>query len=269
MEINEEKNMKRTFDNSSYKERFQFQLKVNDNIICQRYFKIPLFNKESLTSNELFETLGGYRGKQQESLEYFGDPDKYLGVVQMIKRDLESKSRVYLWNVLDNKVKLTGFAKNSDGSLVNEETHVSFEAKEFDETEFVQPGEVTFKFSFMVDEEPVYEEIWDGSQYPKYVRNSVDITNGYSKYPMVQLMNHGKKDLVVEIIKKICDVCSNVDAETNKNYTKFTRFGVDDMFAKASGMNANKTVKYSYTNSNRDYINGWRMYCLKKYGNVR
>ena len=33
-------------DNEAYKERFQFLLWVNDNIICQRYFKINGFNND-------------------------------------------------------------------------------------------------------------------------------------------------------------------------------------------------------------------------------
>lgn len=244
-----EKNYRKV-DNSSYRERFQFQLLVNDNIICQRYFKIPRFNSDSLISGELFDTL--------------------RSVVDSIKKDLVSKSRVYLYNIMESKTKLTGFASKlqkydeakKTGAddltirhiLLNDEdddTYVTNPAKQWDETEFVNEGEVTFKFMFMVDDKPVYSEIWDGSQYPKYVRNSVDITNSRSQYPMVQLMNNGKQDLAVATINKICHVCSNADSETEHKYTKSVRYG---------------DKKYSFSPYNRDFVNGWRNYCFKKYG---
>ena len=50
MEEKEIKKEQRTIDNASYKERFQFMLSINDNIICQRYFRINGFNAESLES---------------------------------------------------------------------------------------------------------------------------------------------------------------------------------------------------------------------------
>ena len=103
-------------DNSNYRERFQFVVRVNDNIICQRYFKINRFNNDCLTSRELFETLDGYRGKSQENFEYLSKDDSELGVVQLIQRDLESKSRIYTWATAICKTKMTGFIKNEDGT---------------------------------------------------------------------------------------------------------------------------------------------------------
>lgn len=270
--MDDNKKTQRKVDNSNYLERFQFQLKVNDNIICQRYFKINHFNSDSLTSRELFETLGGYRGPRQERIEYFGDSDDNCGVVQLIKRDLESKSRVYTWCMNDNTVKMTGFAKDEYGNSVNEDSYVTYKPKDFDETEFVKPWEVTFKFIFMVDDRVIYEEIWDGSHYPKYVRNSVDIINAKSNYPMVQLMNLGKDDLVVEIIKRICAVCSNDEGET-KQYTKSERYTNDSAFIDSTVASGNNNVrddrKYTYSVYNREYVNSWRVYCGKKYGNIR
>ena len=42
---------------TDYKEPYEFRLLLGDNIICQRYFKIPNFNPASLNSTELTETL--------------------------------------------------------------------------------------------------------------------------------------------------------------------------------------------------------------------
>ena len=40
-------------DNVAYKSKFQFLIWVNDNVICQRYFKINGFNEESVTRKSL------------------------------------------------------------------------------------------------------------------------------------------------------------------------------------------------------------------------
>jgi hypothetical protein len=261
-----EENVKKV-DNSSYHERFQFQLLTNDNIICQRYFKIPKFNSESLVSEELYDTL-----------DY---------VVSLVQNDLISKSRIYLSNIYEQKTKLTGFASkqkalkeakenNADESVIrdillrteDDETFVLNDIKEWDEQEFVEYGDITFKFKFMVDDREVYVRIWDGSKYPKYVRNSVDITNAKSYYPMIQLMNSGKNDLVVETINKICNICSYTENDESIDYTKSSIYGVDKQFAKVSNINKNTQKKYSFSIYDKEYINSWRIYCNKKYGKI-
>lgn len=261
----------RKVDNSSYREKFQFQLKVNDNIICQRYFKVMHFNNDSLNSRELFKTL-----------------DR---CVRLIQNDLTSKSRVYMWNVSGGSCKLTGFAKDENGNPINQVECIDIPPKEWDENEFVNPWDVTFNFQFLVDDNIVYSRIWDGSQYPKYVRNSVDITNSRSQYAMVQIMNHGREDLAVDIIKRICEACSNEeDDDKPRQYTKNERYTVDDVFEKATkkggepnnwdGDNilASERIefygtedegkKYAFTAYNREYVNMWRMYCISKYGPI-
>ena len=264
METKEKTYVKRV-DNNAYRERFQFIVRVNDNIICQRYFKINHFEHDSLNSKELFEALDGYHGEGQEMKQYF--ERKSMGVVQLIQRDLESKSRIYTWATNECTCKLTGFAKDENGEPINGLSYAGWEPKPFDETEIVQPWEVTFSFEFLVDDKIVYQRIWDGSQYPKYVRNTVDLTNSKSQYPMVQLMNQGKSDLVVEIISQICAACSS-NLDEKKTYTKSERYTNDEMFIKATG---NESIvadgnKYAYSAYNREYVNSWREAVLKKYG---
>lgn len=272
MEENEK--IQKKVDNSNYRERFQFQLKVNDNIICQRYFKINRYNSDSVCSQELYDTLDV--------------------CVDLIRNDLEAKSRIYTWNTCGGKSKLTGYAKDENGQPVNEVEYIDVPAKEWDEDEFVNPWDVTFSFIFLADDNVVYNRIWDGSQYPKYVRNSVDITNSKSPYIMVQIMNNGREDLVVDIIKRICEVCSNEEQEKPKQYTKYERYSNDEYFIEASKKggdvkvwdntniigekvldykvrpeNSNPGRKLAYTAYNREYVNMWRAYCAQKYGNTR
>lgn len=216
-------------ENEAFKERFQFILSVNDNIICQRYFKINGFNNDSLESVELKYTLDE--------------------CVQMIQEDLESKSRVFQWYTRDEPVKLTGFENP------NEETHFNYPSDIVDsytDNERLQPYEVTFKFAFLVDEKSVYERIWDGTNYPKYVRNGVDLSNSDVLYrdkeplslhfsvAIVRHMTIGKTDLNYHIIRKICDVTSSYNNEIE--YTKHEDYG---------------KVKIPYNTRNRKWINNW------------
>lgn len=269
--IEKKEKVEKKFDNASFKERFQFEVRVNDFIICQRYFKINNFNPAKLNSEEFAMVMDGYRGPQQENYEYFGGKP---GIVQMIQRDLESKSRKYLWITQETRTQLTGFAKDSEGKPLVEPTYVETPIKEWDENEFIKPWECTFMFRFLIDEKPVYVRIWDGSQYPKFIRNSVDLTNSKSSYPLAQYINNGRPDLVVEIIKRICEATSThntpegTEVET-ETITKTVVYNNDESFKNNSKDTSVDSKTYRYVNYNKSYIDGWRDYCYKKYGNYQ
>ena len=59
------------------KERFEFKLTVNDNIICQRYFRINGFRRESYGSMELIDAIDN--------------------CVRMIDNDLKDKTNMFLY----------------------------------------------------------------------------------------------------------------------------------------------------------------------------
>ena len=261
MEEKEIKKEQRTIDNASYKERFQFMLSINDNIICQRYFRINGFNAESLESEEL---------------KYVMDE-----IVELIQQELISKSRIYMWYTRDEPMKLTGFTnvECSEGVLralidtkvvgkICDEDGNIYDKSYFEyPTEMIEnddekpeDGEFVFKFSFLVDDKPVYTYAWDANVYPKYVRNSVDLTNSDAAYkdrdPMslnfsaaiIYRLTYGRSDLVYSIIKKICDTLSNTYTDSFGNYTK-----------KVVYSNKNGDDKtYYYTPYNKVVVNEWR-----------
>ena len=238
MSENSEKEVK-VVDNTQWKERHQFVLSANGNIICQRYFKVNGFNPNSLHSVELYCTV--------------------RDVVDLIKNDLVSKSRVYTGITMANRSKLTGYYSGeeplsfedailayspyvdgkvtlSNGTVLNKsfvEDEIVEEEK--DNTPFI------FKFSYLFDDKVVYEEIWDGSVYPKYVRNSVDLSNSSASYKyadpmrmtfsqqMTKNLTEGRVDLIYTIIKMFCNTLSNdVDEEGNsleKEYTPDMEYG--------------------------------------------
>ena len=244
----------KVIDNSSWKERHQFVLSANGNIICQRYFKVNGFNPNSLHSVELLDTV--------------------RNLVDMIKADLASKSRVYTAVTMTKRSKLTGFYEGEDLSIsdrclicsdvydgeitlsngvVLNKTYI-----ENDLTEECDNEPFEFKFSYLFDDKLICEEIWDGTVYPKYIRNSVDLSNSNSSYKytdpmrmtfsqqMTKRLNEGRVDLIYTIIRMFCDTLSNnVDENGNsmeKEYISDMEYG-------------DKT--YYCTTYPREYVKGW------------
>lgn len=251
--LKKEKEVK-VIDNTQWKERHQFVLSANGNIICQRYFKVNGFNPKSLNSEELYYTI--------------------RDIVHMIKDDLKSKSRIYTAITMGKSTKLTGFyngekLSNSDAALVFQDdvrgevtlsngivlnkTYIDYDVEEE-----VDDSPFTLKFSYLFDDKAVYEEVWDGTVYPKYVRNCIDLSNSNASYKnvdpmrmtfsqqMTKSLNSGRPDLIYNIIKLFCDTLSNdVDDDGNsidKGYATSVKYG-------------NK--KYYYTNYPIDFVKGW------------
>lgn len=218
-----EKDLKKpALQNESFKERFQFQLWINENIICQRYFKIMGFNSDSIGSEELLDTL--------ETCVY------------MIKDDLHYKSFLYQSIVNDEPVKMCGFHNNmdnlhdlylltnskidgnvilSDGTeILKEYFNYTDDINEIYDDEHLNPWDVTFKFEFLIDNRIVFQRIWDGSVYPKFVRNSVDLSNSLTSYTrgggvnfisnegISNYLKVGRVDLIYYMIKKIVECMS-------------------------------------------------------------
>ena len=255
----------KVFDNSSYRERFQFILQINENIICQRFFKINGFTYESLESEEFKNVM-----------------DEVVG---MIQNDLISKSRIYEWYTTPAPIKLTGFVNNIDeyeehekrlildnsvtDSVVKCEGHndvvktffdYNDEVKDLYDEERPADGEFVFKFIFLVDDKECYVREWDGNVYPKFVRNGVDLTNSYGSKDnhdisslsfnaaIIRYMQRGKNNLISEFIRRICDTLSNTFTEKYE-YTKEFEMG---------------GKKYNYLSAYESYKNSWRKAVRKK-----
>lgn len=241
-------------DNTLWKERHQFVLSANDNIICQRFFKVNGFNPISLQSKEFYDAV--------------------MDAVWMIKNDLQSKSRIYMDITMRKKTKLTGFCEDegltledytsicddtkegevtlSNGRTINK-SYIEFcDAEEEDDAPFI------FKFAYLFDDKPMYEVVWDGTVYPKYVRNSVDLSNSNASYKyadpsrmsfsqqMTKQLTEGRKDLIYGIIKLLSNTLSNrMDEEGNpveQSYTTSEKYG--DKF-------------YTFNPYPRDFVKSW------------
>lgn len=173
-------------------ERFEFALLVNDKLICKRNFKINNYIDQSMQSLDFKEAVDG--------------------IVDVIDADLKSKSRVATWFY--------------GGSPTPHEEYLA---------PLAEPWEITFKFVVSDNHVPVITKIWDGRGYPKIVRDRVDIANKTVRITTVdgkvytfdkekyfeenkdklsnemyilRAMIADKKDLLIYITKRICEVCS-------------------------------------------------------------
>ena len=219
--------VKRQFEQAlAFKERFEFRLTVGEDIICQRYFRIGNFNPLSLKSNELMDTI--------------------RSCAEMIDNDLKSKSLVYLEifapRIFNTMEEFEGYIQNEENrkGLVRGEGIVIRDIKDqnfswdgekglkpldfkFEDGEFSEPlsdeNYVTYKFAFLDYGREVCSSSWVGV-YPRFVRNSIDLSNrrgkldpedlyrvGFEQYILYKLVE-GRSDLVWKLVKEICYTCS-------------------------------------------------------------
>lgn len=212
-----------------YRERFEFELTVGENIICQRYFRIMDFNPASLCSYELTDAV------------------RHCSMV--IDNDLKSKTHAYLEMyapmVFNSEDEMQKFLMNpnnvarlkfGEGMVVRGNQTTDFvitdkgEARplgyKFDDGELTEMspenGKVTYKFAFKVDGREACTVIWDG-YYPKFVRDKIDLSNkrgkcnpeeasrlSFEQY-LIYKMVEDKNDLVYGLINNICQACSYQD----------------------------------------------------------
>lgn len=202
-------------DQNYKEERFEFALYVNNNIICKRNFKINDFIEHSM-----------------ESLEF---KEKIDEIVKLIDNDLKSKSRIYTWY---------NFNPNEPDAC--EELNAPL----------IEPWECTFKFEVSDRHNVVISKIWDGYAYPKAIRDKVDISNktvkivskdgrvySYDKesyfksnedrltfeQQVLKAMIMDKPDLLLQITKQICEVCSTHEGSFSSisDYTVSESYGKD------------------------------------------
>lgn len=223
------------------KERFEFILTINDNIVCQRYFKIPYLISRSLYSRELLETF-----------DY---------CVSMIQRELISKSNMYNWYAAPQVFKNMDEFKEWTAKypikmevpcyvIIKEESAVytwngeelALYTRKFTIPDFIgeakDENECTLKFTVIdngVGENPktrlLYSRMWDGTVYPRFIRNNIDLSNQKNRYAgdeenfynflLMNTINYSRNDLVFKLINEIVSVCS----DKNIHYTTSEKYG--------------------------------------------
>jgi hypothetical protein len=203
------------------KERFEFVLSVNGNIICQRNFAINNFQEKSLGSVHL--------------------TDAVMACVDMIDRDLREKTDIYNYltapQVFNDEAEMNWWIKNqpfkldvpsfvvlrdSEKVYVWNGTGMDPYNKPFNCNDYAGERNDTpcvLKFAFLDNGEEVRSVQWDGNKYPKFVRTNIDIINQKNKYEgegiyapfeafIINAFNKDRRDLTPSIKWKLSFACS-------------------------------------------------------------
>ena len=232
------------------KERFEFELTVNGNIICQRYFRINNFNERSIYSTEFLDTVRGCAKIIENSLKT--KTEIYIRHMTPLIFNSEDEMRKWFTNPLN----LTDVHYGAHIIIRGEKAHEYVwkggddffdEGVRTDYNEFVDAPDdeqdTTFRFAVIDNgydfiknptRRVIGETIFDGNVYPRFIRNGVDISNGRGRYDDMDISklshemslyywcNAGQPDLVPIIIREICEACSEEDKES---YTTKMTYG--------------------------------------------
>jgi len=244
--------MEENKEKREYKEeRFEFALYINDNVICKRNFRIFNFIEGSMNTLE-------FKYKIDE-------------IVEMIDKDLKSKSRVYTWKYF-----------NPNEIDENDEFH----------SKLIDSWACTFKLVVSDNKHEVITKIWDGYAYPRYIREKVDLSNKNVKVlgkdgntyiydketffkdnegrlsfeqDMLKSMIMDKQDVLLQITKKICEACSPTKEDLKeKGYFDYkdtpkllkNNYTVIDDYTNNGGKKG-KRYSYNIANSNKKMEREW------------
>ena len=204
-------------------------------------FEFALYVNGNIICKRNFK-INDFIEHSMESIEFKRKVDD---IVKMIDDDLKSKSRVFTW-----------FYFNPDEPEAFEE----FAGKP------IEPWECTFTFEVTDNKKPVITKIWDGSVYPKPIRDKVDISNKTVKVAsrdgkvytydkesffksnegrltfeqeVLKAMIMDKTDLLSQITKKICETCS----VHNDAFSKIGDYTLSEYYGKDANGNE---VKYHF-----------------------
>ena len=126
-------------------QKFEFVFRINNNIICQRYFSLDGYNRNVLKSDELKTLMDSIAGMNN------GD----FGSCGIIPKFLKDKSVDYLWDRFDpySEVRREEDASEKD----------------------IFKNEEVFTFEIKVDKNVVAKSTFSGNWFPTVVRYQVNI----------------------------------------------------------------------------------------------
>jgi len=126
-------------------QKFEFLLKINNNIICQRYFNVDGYNQNILKSVELKELIDNLCGMNNNT----------FGSCGIVPKFLKDKSVDYLWDRYDPYSEVRREEDASERDIFKNEDIFTFEIK--------------------VDRNIIAKSVFSGNWFPTVVRYQVNI----------------------------------------------------------------------------------------------
>ena len=192
---------------------YSFELRINDNIVCQRYFKINGFREVSLYSNELTGTLrycakriqNDLASKSRLFIEYtapqifkdeaqlnewlWWNARKNLPLSEIAKElgaDENGLERRYDWNIQPRSYVIL---EDEDKTYFWDGDKMEPYTKYFNRNDYL-PATLSsnyetpcvLKLAFLVNDVEICSTEWDGNVYPRFIRTNIDLSNSKNKY---------------------------------------------------------------------------------------
>ena len=169
-------------DNKIEQHPFEFVLKINNNIICQRYFNIHNFNEDvidSLEMKELLDSIAGMNNNQGWE----------MGIIPTFLKD---RSCEYL-AFFDDNPHLS--YKNKDGGV-----------------EDIWAKNDTYSFEIRINGELVGVSLFEGSTFPPKIRYKVNLKHKTNIWGEKQL---NERDLPIQL-----DILPRITKEIKKTFSR-------------------------------------------------
>lgn len=244
------------------KERFQFVLTINGNLVCKRYFYINGFKNESEKSLQL---AGHHFEKNGDgSYTYFEGTLEHCA--RLIHNDLVRKSNIYIYytapQIFDTEDEMNDWVKRKQFRLdpatnvvvrdtrnvyiwsgekmepynINGEPVAPYD-KVFNVSDYIggieDESKNVLKLAFYDNGVEICSTEWDANVYPKFVRTNIDISNSINRYKkdgqyntfestLIDLMIKDREDLIPVIIREFCECCS---PEDKGEFTTSVKYG--------------------------------------------
>ena len=228
------------------KNRFEFSIFVNENLVCKRNFKINNFSEIAFKSLDFKDTMNN--------------------IVSMIDSDLKSKSRLYTWYRYDENCSDDEF---SEPLIPEWESTLKIIITDNDKEVFSQIWDGRFyprDIRQNVDIINKYMQVGNYqngdpimSDITKIDKNRLDIEH-YINY----IIYSHRTNLVDLVIKKICEVCSPEKVYyqdgkliTEGKYSNDSDYTINDDYG-------DKKYNFLINQAYRSMVNGWRNKLSKK-----
>lgn len=226
---------------------YSFELRVNDNIVCQRYFRIGGFNQKALSSAELTDTIkycgrliyDSLKSKTQLYYEYTA-PQIFKNVAEMREWERCQTDRdailngKYQWKI--EPLKYVIFEDEEDVYFWSGYDFTKFNGS-FDRDSYL-PGKkkdkvrCDLKLAFLYNDTEICSVLIDASEFPRFIRTNIDLSSSRNRYrtkdtfqpfeaSMIDIINEKHEDLIPVIKKELAYACSDEDIE----YTRRSTYG--------------------------------------------
>lgn len=184
-------------ENKNQAAQFQLLFEVNDTELLRYNLRLDHFSYQFLRSEDLFYTL--------------------RNCCRWVKEDLISKSRIYSHYIINRPVKLTGFVDGEEPTYFLDESFEEHSMNNVNKKDDEKQPK-TFKFSFICNGKPSYEEIFDATDIPNYVFDKFNLFNNLSETDFSELVKFdfqlslmyklqlGKENIVYKMVDEINNV---------------------------------------------------------------